>query len=719
MKKTYTVTAALPYANGALHLGHLAGVYIPADIYARFLRLEGKEVAFVCGSDEHGAAIEIRAKKEGKSPREIIDAYHSLNKDTFQKLGISFDIYYRTSEHLHHETAQNFFLKLEKEGIEFEKKSSKQYYDEHYKQFLADRYITGTCPKCHNEDAYGDQCEKCGSDLSPKDLINPKSVLSGQAPVLKETTHWYFKLDQHTAWLKTWLKEGKINGKQVHDPANWKKHVTGQCLSWLDSGLQPRAITRDLDWGIKVPLEDAKGKVLYVWFDAPIGYISATKQWAAANGKDWKKYWQGENTELVHFIGKDNIVFHCIIFPAMLKAHGSYVLPKNVPANQFLNLEGRKFSKSKGWVIEQDQYLKQFEAFGNKEDALRYVLIRTMPENKDSDFKWDEFVDLYDSELADNVGNFVNRVLTFSHKYFEGKSPVFQTALAIFGTNEEETTTYTDFCIQVLGPQLEQLQRAIHRYEFKLAAKHVIDISRLGNAVLQNNAPWKIYKTDPSAPEIAAVIALGLQIAGILSIVLSPFVPFAAKHLRELLKLPTIQNGDFSKLLNTVRRAQPVLPAGHEIGEKAILFAKIRDRKDKSRLELIERKKAELLELGKKLEIEGATQVNVPMIEFPDFQKVKLKVATIETATPIKKAEAILQLGLRVGSQRKTVISGIAKHYKPEEIVGQQVVWVSNLKPKKIRGILSEGMILMTEDAEGKLIFLAPAQAVPHGKLIR
>ncbi|MCH2042885.1 MAG: methionine--tRNA ligase [Saprospiraceae bacterium] len=721
MTKKYTITAALPYANGALHLGHLAGVYVPADIYARFLRLEGKDVAFVCGSDEHGAAITIRAKKEGKSPKEIIDKYHSINKDTFEKLGISFDIYHRTSEQLHHETAQEFFLKLEKEGLEFEKKASKQYYDEEFNQFLADRYIIGTCPKCGHEEAYGDQCEKCGSDLSPTDLIDPRSTLSGKTPVLRETTHWYFKLNQHTDWLKSWLQKGKIDSQQVHDPIDWKKHVVGQCLSWLDGGLQPRAITRDLDWGIKVPVKEGEGKVLYVWFDAPIGYISATKQWAADNGKDWKEYWQGENTELVHFIGKDNIVFHCIIFPAMLKAHGGYVLPKNVPANQFLNLEGRKFSKSKGWVIEQHQYLKQFEAFANKEDALRYALIRTMPENKDGDFKWDEFVDLYDSELADNVGNFVNRVLTFSHKYFEGKSPNFNPQLSIIGDTEGESTTYHDFCTNVLSEKLAQLQKAIHNYEFKLAAKHAIDISRLGNAVLQNNAPWKVYKTNPDAPEIAAVIALGVQIAGILSTVLSPFVPFAAKHLRSLLNLPETQDGDFNQLLAAVQAAQPVLAVGHQIGEKAILFAKIKDRKDKSRLELIEQKKVELVELKKRLEAEAkkAAEANVPPIEFDDFQKVKLKIATIETAETVKKAKKLLKIGLKVGKKKHTVASGIAEHYKPEDIIGQQVIWVSNLKPKKIRGILSEGMILMTEDAAGKLVFVAPAENIADGVDVR
>ena len=423
MKKVL-VTSALPYANGPLHLGHLAGAYLPADIYVRYLRLMGRDVVYVCGSDEHGAAITLRAKSEGITPQEIIDKYHNLNKKTFEQLGISFDYYHRTSAKLHHETAQDFFLKLYNQGDQFLEETSEQYFDEEYQQFLADRYIMGTCPKCGNEEAYGDQCEKCGTTLSPTELINPKSKLGGGKLTLKETKHWYFQLNKHADWLREWIKEGKVDGVQKHNPKDWKKHVVGQCLSWLDGedGLRPRSITRDLDWGIKVPLPDAEGKVLYVWFDAPIGYISSTKQWAADNGKNWEEYWKGDNVELVHFIGKDNIVFHCIVFPAMLKAHGEYTLPVNVPANQFLNFEGQKFSKSRGWGIEQHEYLEEFKDFDNKEDALRYVLIRNMPETKDADFKWDEFVDFYDKELADNLGNFINRVIVLTHKYFEGKA---------------------------------------------------------------------------------------------------------------------------------------------------------------------------------------------------------------------------------------------------------------------------------------------------------
>jgi methionyl-tRNA synthetase len=420
--KRYTVSSALPYANGALHLGHLAGAYLPADIYVRYLRLMGEDVVWVCGSDEHGAAITLRAKKEGISPRDIIDKYHSLNKATFEKLGIAFDIYHRTSEPLHHKTSQDFFTVLNEKGGEFDVKTTEQYYDEQFNQFLADRYIIGECPKCGYSEAYGDQCENCGSDLSPTELINPKSTLSGATPILRETKHWYFKLDQHAEWLRDWIENGVLDGQQHHDPKTWKKHVVGQCLSWTKE-LRARSITRDLDWGIKVPLEEAEGKVLYVWFDAPIGYISATKQWAEDKGKDWKDYWQSEDAQLIHFIGKDNIVFHCVVFPAMLKAHGKFNLPVNVPANQFLNFEGRKFSKSKGWGIEQHEYLEEFKDFPNKEDALRYALIRNMPENKDADFKWDEFVDFHDNELVANLGNFVNRVVVLTNKYYEGKLP--------------------------------------------------------------------------------------------------------------------------------------------------------------------------------------------------------------------------------------------------------------------------------------------------------
>ncbi|MDC0230945.1 methionine--tRNA ligase, partial [Aureispira] len=530
MDKKHTITAALPYANGALHLGHLAGAYLPADIYARFLRLQGKDVLFVCGSDEHGAAITIRAKKEGRTPQEIIDTYHNLNKDCFERLGISFDNYDRTSAKLHHETAQDFFLALVNKGGQFEEKISDQYYDQDYNQFLADRYITGTCPKenCRHEEAFGDQCEKCGSTLSPTDLINPKSTLSGKSPVLKKTKHWYFKLDKHASWLKEWIENGTANGIVTHNPEQWKKHVIGQCSSWIDGGLHSRAITRDLSWGIPVPVEGGEGKVLYVWFDAPIGYISSTKQWALNNDKDWEPYWKGENTELIHFIGKDNIVFHCIVFPAMLKAHGEYILPKNVPANQFLNLEGQKFSKSRGWVIEQHQYLNDFETFPNKEDALRYTLIRTLPENKDGDFKWDEFVALHDNELVANLGNFVNRVISLTHKYYNGKTPQTNAKVAINDLEEGSTTKIED-AIKIVLTKINKLEKHILSFEFKNAIQTLMDISSYGNVLLQRNEPWKIWKQDPESDLVKSLMNLCLQIVASLSVLSEPFIPFTAQ----------------------------------------------------------------------------------------------------------------------------------------------------------------------------------------------
>ena len=502
--KKYLITSALPYANGPLHLGHLAGAYLPADVYVRYLRLLGKDVVFVCGSDEHGAAITIRAKKEGKSPKDIIDKYHELNKETFERLGISFDIYHRTSAALHHETAQEFFKKLYDQGGEFDEIESEQYYDEGFNQFLADRYIKGTCPKCSHEEAFGDQCENCGSALSPRELINPQSTLSGNKPILKKTTHWYFKLGKHEAWLRDWIQNGKFNGENHHDPKSWKKHVTGQCLSWLDGGLQSRAITRDLDWGIPVPIESAEGKVLYVWFDAPIGYISATRQWAKDNGKDWEEYWKGEDSQLVHFIGKDNIVFHCIVFPAMLKAHGDYNLPINVPANQFLNFEGAKFSKSRNWGIEQHEYLETFKDFNNKEDALRYALIRNMPENRDADFKWDDYVDFYDKELADNLGNFVNRVIVLTNKYYEGKVPA---------VNLEGNET-----IAQVNKLASDLNKYIEQFNFKSAVQTLMEISSFGNTFLQDVSPWKIWKQEPESVVVKECLFICLQIVTLLSV---------------------------------------------------------------------------------------------------------------------------------------------------------------------------------------------------------
>ncbi len=700
-KKRYTVTSALPYANGALHLGHLAGAYLPADIYVRYLRLLGKDVVFVCGSDEHGAAITIRAKKEGISPRDIIDKYHSLNKETFERLGISFDIYHRTSAALHHETSQEFFKLLYDKGGEFEERTNEQYYDAEFNQFLADRYIVGTCPKCAHEEAYGDQCENCGSTLSPRELINPRSTLSGNTPELKETTHWFFKLDKHADWLREWVKEGTLEGAQHHDPKTWKNHVTGQCLSWLDGedGLQPRAITRDLDWGIPVPLEGAEGKVLYVWFDAPIGYISATKQWAKDNGKDWKDYWQSEDTELVHFIGKDNIVFHCIVFPAMLKAHGDYILPVNVPANQFLNFEGRKFSKSKGWGIEQHQYLEEFKDFPNKEDALRYTLIRNAPENKDSDFKWDEFVDFHDNELVGNLGNFINRVVVLTNKYYEGVVPQ---------VNSDSQVLKDAFAL------VQTFQKNVEAFKFRDALQTFLELSSLGNTYLQDVSPWKVWKEDPESLEVKECLSNCIQIVTILSVLCEPFIPFSSEKIRSLINLPKVENGDLQKLLNQLQNKETLISEGHQLGEPELLFAKINDRKDASRMQLIEKQKQHLEDILAAEKANDRAPIK-PEITYDDFVKLDVRTGTILTAEKVEKADKLLKLTVDIGLEVRTVVSGIAKHYKPEDIIGQQVLLLANLAPRKLRGVMSQGMILMAEDENGKLVFVQPGETWGNG----
>ena len=702
--KRHMVTSALPYANGALHLGHLAGAYLPADIYVRFLRLLGKDVLFICGSDEHGAAITLRAKKEGLSPKDIIDKYHNLNKSTFERLGISFDLYHRTSEAIHHKTAQEFFTKLYEMGDQFEVRTSEQYYDESFNQFLADRYISGTCPKCGFENAHGDQCENCGSTLSPTELINPKSQLSGSTPVLKSTKHWYFKLDKHSDWLREWIEQGKIDGQAHHVPSTWRKHVVGQCLSWLDGGLQPRAITRDLDWGIPVPLEEGEGKVLYVWFDAPIGYISATKQWALDNGKNWEDYWKGDDVELVHFIGKDNIVFHCIVFPAMLKAHGEYALPVNVPANQFLNFEGQKFSKSRGWGIEQHEYLNAFKDFPNKEDALRYALLRNLPENKDSDFKWDEFVDFHDKELADNLGNFVNRVVVLTNKYFEGAVPTVEALDSAPLAQVHELAL--------------ALQQDLEQFNFKAAALKLMEISSFGNTYLQEASPWALWKKEPEHPKIKESMYVSLQIVGALSVFCAPFIPFTSDKLRQLLRLASVGDGDWVKAMSALEEQTPILPSGHQIGSPSILFAKIVDRKDDSRLKIVEAQKAQLAAILK----EERAKLGEPIketIQYDDFAKMDLRIGTIKAAKAVPKADKLLQLTVDLGFEVRTVVSGIAKQYKPEEVIGQQVVLLANLAPRKLRGVESQGMILMAEDAEGKLAFVQPKSIWPVGQSVR
>lgn len=702
--KRHLITSALPYANGPLHLGHLAGAYLPADIYVRYLRLTGKEVLWVCGSDEHGAAITIRAKKEGVSPNEIIDKYHALNKETFEALGISFDYYHRTSEKIHHETSQDFFTTLYEKGDEFIEKVVEQYYDVSFNQFLADRYIKGTCPKCSHTEAFGDQCESCGSTLSPMELIDPKSMLSGETPILKETKHWYFRLDKHADWLKEWIETGTLDGKPHHDPNTWRKHVTGQCLSWLNAGLQPRSITRDLDWGIQVPLDDATGKVLYVWFDAPIGYISATKQWALENGKDWESYWKGgDDVELIHFIGKDNIVFHCIVFPAMLKAHGDFVLPVNVPANQFLNFEGQKFSKSRGWGLEQHEYLQEFKDFPNKEDALRYALLRTFPENKDSDFKWDEFVDFHDKDLADNLGNFLNRVMVLSHAYFNGVVPKPQ-------SNWEETL------LPVLN-LVKQWQTEIEKFSFKAASQSFMDLSSWGNIYLQEKAPWSLFKADPSDPKIAEIIFTGLQVSAILSVLAEPFIPFTAKRIHGMLGLSNIPVLSLNLFLNE-SKIQPFLPPEHQLGTPEVLFPKIIDRKDSSRWSIIEKQKAKLNAIM--IEEKEMTQPSLkPNISYDEFAKLDLRTGVILEAAPVPKADKLLVLKVDLGFEKRTIVSGIALHFKPESLIGKNVVVVANLEPRKLRGIESQGMLLLAEKENGDLVFVGTDLPAEGGWIVK
>ncbi len=699
----HLITSALPYANGALHLGHLAGAYLPADIYARYLRLKGEDVVFVSGSDEHGAAITMRAKKEGVSPREIIDKYHRLNKETFERLGISFDIYHRTSSPLHYQTAQEIFLQLYEKGDEFEERETEQYYDEEYGQFLADRYITGTCPKCGHEEAYGDQCEKCGSALSPLELVNPRSTLSGKKPALKKTKHWYFRLDKHEGWLRKWIAEGRLDEQLHHDPKTWKKHVIGQCMSWLDGRLIPRAITRDLDWGIPVPLPNAEGKVLYVWFDAPIGYISATRQWAKEHGKNWEDYWKSPHARIVHFIGKDNIVFHCIVFPAVLKAHGAYNLPVNVPANQFLNFEGRKFSKSRGWGIEQHEYLETFKNFPNKEDALRYALLRNMPENRDSDFRWDDFIEYHDKDLADKLGNFVNRVLVLTNKYYDGKVPQAENNPALR---------------QKMTELAQNWATEIEAFNFRAAANAFVELCELGNTYLQEQAPWTIWKENPDSPEVAACMNDSLQLTALLSIITQPFIPFTSEKLRRLLRLPALQNGDWTEALQKLQNNTPLLEAGHQVDKPEILFAKIHDRKDASRLQIIEAQKAKLKKLLEEEKKNQAPDLK-PNISFDDFTKLDFRTGTITAAEKIPKANKLLKVEVDLGFEKRTVVAGIAEHYKPEEIIGQRVVVLANLTPRKLRGVESQGMLLMADNAAGVPGFVSPPEDWPNGFPLR
>lgn len=705
--KRYLVTSALPYANGPLHIGHLAGAYLSADIYCRFLRLNGKEVAFICGSDEHGAAITMKAIKEGTTPQEIVDKYHGLFKDTFKKIGISFDYYHRTSAALHHETSQDFFRTLN-EKKEFVEKESEQYYDPKAKQFLADRYITGTCPKCNHDAAYGDQCENCGSALSPTELINPKSTLSDGQPEIRKTKHWFLPLDKYESWLKEWINSGTLDGKQLHYPEDWKNHVLGQCRSWIDSGLHPRAMTRDLTWGVDVPQEipGSEGKKLYVWLDAPIGYISATKQWAQENNKDWKAFWQDEESALVHFIGKDNIVFHCLIFPAILKAHGDYILPINVPANQFMNLEGSKISTSRNWAIWVHEYL---EDLPGKEDELRYTMIKNMPEQRDSEFTWKSFQDANNNELVNNLANFVNRVVVLTNKYYDGLVPEFDENLDIIGVDGEEDISFHDNEMLRLFDNVDALNACLRKYDFRGGLKILMEISSQGNQILQFNEPWKTIKTDPE--NVKVVINLLLQYIKVISVIIRPFLPFTSDKITDLLKLERIKEaGELLDLSNQLAEGELVIESGHKIGEPFHLFSRIDDAIIQTQVDKL---------FATKTEMEPTQEVNLKeTINYDDFMKMDLRAATIIEAKKVAKADKLLELKLDVGFETRTVVSGIAQHFSPDEILGKQVTLLANLAPRKIRGVESKGMILMSENTDGSLKFVQPSEGAENGSNI-
>ena len=685
--KKFTITAALPYANGPLHLGHVAGVYLPSDIFARFARLNGDDVLFVCGSDEHGAAITLRAKKEGITPQEIVDKYHSIISNSFSKFNISFDIYHRTSSEIHHLTSQEFFKNLH-DNDKFIEETTEQYYDLEYNQFLADRYITGTCPKCSFDGAFGDQCEKCGSDLSPLDLINPVSTLSGKQPVLKSTSHWYLPMDKHEGWLKEFIQDGLFDGKNHHNPKLWRNQVVGQCMSWINGGLKPRAMTRDLDWGVKVPLPNSEGKVLYVWLDAPIGYISATKAWAEQNNQDWKKYWvssAAEDRKLVHFIGKDNIVFHSIIFPILLRDHGDFILPDNVPASEFLNLEGDKFSTSRNWAVWLHEYL---ENYPDKEDELKYVLTSIAPESKDSEFTWKEFQARINNELADIFGNFVNRTLVLTHKYYEGAVP---TCGALSETDKELISE-----IQRIPTRIAEL---IYAYKFREAQAEAMNLARIGNKYLADQEPWKLIKTDPE--RVKTILNLSLQITANLSIVFLPFLPKTAKKLQNILGI---------EIDSWTQAGSSILISENEvINQPEILFAKIED-------SLVENEVS-------KLKNDNAMQTELPqqkeLVSFDDFTKMDIRLGTILAAEKVEKADKLLQLTVQTGIDTRTIVSGIAEHYSPEDIIGKTVAVLLNLAPRKIRGIESQGMILMAENEEGKLSFMIPEKLFEAGGEIR
>ncbi|MBQ5923964.1 MAG: methionine--tRNA ligase [Alistipes sp.] len=674
--KRYLITSALPYANGPVHIGHLAGVYVPSDIYTRYLRLKGHDVISVCGSDEHGVPITIKARKEGITPQQVVDRYHEIIEKSFRRLGMSFDIYSRTSSPTHRVTASEFFRKLYDEG-KFIEQTSEQFYDEEAQTFLADRYIVGECPHCHNEKAYGDQCEKCGSTLSSNELINPRSAVSGAVPVKRETKHWYLPLDKYEDFLRDWILEGH---------KEWKSNVYGQCKSWLDLGLQPRAVSRDLDWGIPVPVEGADGKVLYVWFDAPIGYISATKDLTP----DWEKYWKSEDTKMVHFIGKDNIVFHCIVFPSMLKAHGDYILPENVPANEFLNLEGDKISTSQNWAVWLHEYLDEFPG---KEDVLRYVLCANAPETKDNDFTWKDFQSRNNSELVAVLGNFVNRALVLTKKYYDGVMP-----------ERGELTDYDEATIEELQKIKASLERNIEHYHFREALKDAMAYSRIGNKYLADTEPWKVVKTDPE--RVKTILNIALQITANTAIAIEPFMPFSAE---KILKMLAVDKFSWEQL-----GSMELVEAGHKIGDAELLFEKIED-------DVIQ-KQLDKLEASRKAKLAAEAAQNVTEqkaeVSFDDFQKMDIRVSTILEAEKVAKTKKLLKLTIDTGIDKRTIVSGIAEYYTPEELVGRQVLVLTNLAPRAIKGIESRGMILMAEDALGRLVLVQPEDKTMSGAMI-
>ena len=676
MSKRYTITAALPYTNGPIHIGHLAGVYVPADIFARYQRLKNNEVAFICGSDEHGVAISIKAKKEHTTPQAIIDKYHAIIKQSFADFGISFDNYSRTSLPIHHQTASDFFRKLYEQG-DFIEEISEQLYDEEAHQFLADRFVIGTCPKCGNPEAYGDQCERCGSSLNATDLIDPKSSITGSKPTLKATKHWFLPLNRYQEFLEKWILEGHKN--------DWKPNVYGQVKSWLDDELKPRAVTRDLDWGIPVPVDGAEGKVLYVWFDAPIGYISSTKEWAEREGKDWRPFWQDKDTELVHFIGKDNIVFHCIIFPAMLKAEGSYILPTNVPANEFLNLEGNKLSTSKNWAVWLHEYLQDFP---NQQDVLRYALTANAPETKDNDFTWKDFQARNNNELVAIFGNFINRVAVLTQKYYEGEVP----AAGVLNATDSET-------LQQISELTKKIEQSLERYRFREAQQELMNIARLGNKYLADEEPWKLIKTD--AERVKTVMYVALQVATALAITSEPFLPFTSEKLKNILQLGT------TAWEQVKQNPTALLPTGHKIGVATLLFEKIEDDAIAKQLERLENTKQ-----ANRQEAQAAAEVAVTpqkeLISYDDFAKMDIRIGTILSAEKMPKADKLLILKVDTGIDQRTIVSGIAQSFNPEEIIGKRVTVLANLVPRKLRGVESQGMILMVENTEGKYCFIAP-----------